>query len=63
MVKQEYGLDILNEVDETVVYDAIVVAVLHDAFLEFDYQKVKRNNGDIFDTKACLERSLVDGRL
>src|SRR5690606_26955168 len=62
-VKHEYGLDILNEVDSSVVYDAIVVAVAHNEFLKFDYQKVKRNNGVIFDTKACLSRDLVDGRL
>lgn len=62
-VKDEYGLDILNEVDANVVYDAIVVAVSHKEFLEFDYQKVKRNNGVIFDTKACLNRDLVDARL
>ncbi|MFC3197105.1 nucleotide sugar dehydrogenase [Parapedobacter deserti] len=62
-VKHEYGLDILNEVDKNVVYDAIVVAVAHNEFLKFDYQKVKRNNGVIFDTKACLSRDLVDGRL
>ncbi|MGV3763830.1 nucleotide sugar dehydrogenase [Parapedobacter sp.] len=62
-VKHEYGLDILNEVDAHVVYDAIVVAVSHNEFLKFDYQKVKRNNGVIFDTKACLDRDLVDGRL
>ncbi len=62
-VKHEYGLDILNEVDNSVVYDAIVVAVAHHEFLTFDYQKVKRNNGVIFDTKACLDRNWVDGRL
>lgn len=62
-VKHEYGLEILNDVDNQTVYDAIVVAVAHNEFLTFDYQKVKRNNGVIFDTKACLDRSLVDGRL
>src|SRR3546814_906775 len=62
-VKRVYGLAILNEVDKNVVYDAIVVAVAHSEFLKFDYQKVKRNNGIIFDTKACLDRGLVDGRI
>ncbi|WP_262250014.1 UDP binding domain-containing protein [Parapedobacter soli] len=62
-VKQGYGLDILNQVDDNVVYDAIVVAVAHNEFLDFNYQQVKRNNGVIFDTKACLDRTLVDGRL
>lgn len=62
-VKHEYGLNILNELNNDVVYDAIVVAVSHNEFLNFDYNKIKRNNGVIFDTKACLDRSLVDARL
>lgn len=62
-VKHEYNLDILTKLDDSIVYDAVVVAVAHNEFLEFDYQKIKRNNGVIFDTKACLDRTLVDGRL
>lgn len=62
-VEHEYGVKILNKLDETTVYDAIVVAVAHNEFLSFDYQKVKRNNGVIFDAKACLDRRLVDARL
>jgi UDP-N-acetyl-D-galactosamine dehydrogenase len=62
-VKHEYDVDVLNQLDKTTVYDAIIVAVAHNEFLNFDYQKIKRNNGVIFDTKACLDRSLVDARL
>ena len=62
-VKHEYNLDIVNKLDDTIVYDAVIVAVAHNEFLKFDYQKIKRNNGVIFDTKACLDRALVDGRL
>ncbi|WP_347159289.1 nucleotide sugar dehydrogenase [Pontibacter chitinilyticus] len=62
-VAHEYNMHILNKLDEHVVYDAIVVAVAHNEFLSFDYQKYKRNNAVIFDTKACLDRSLVDARL
>jgi len=62
-VKHEYGVDIINKLDESTVYDAVVVAVAHNEFLKFDYKKIKRNNGVIFDTKACLDRALVDGRL
>lgn len=62
-VEHEYNIRIKKAIDETVVYDAIVVAVAHNEFLTFDYQKVRRNNGVIFDTKACLHRSLVDARL
>jgi len=62
-VKHEYGVDVINQLDENTVYDAVVVAVAHNEFLKFDYRKIKRNNGVIFDTKACLDRALVDGRL
>lgn len=62
-VKLEYGLDILNEVDDAAVYDAIIVAVSHNEFLEFDFQKYNSVNGVVFDTKAFLDRNLVNGRL
>jgi len=62
-VKHEYGVDILSKLQDHIVYDAIIVAVAHEEFHNFDYQKVKRNNGVVFDTKAFLDRSLVDGRL
>jgi len=62
-VLHEYGISILNKLEENIVYDAVIVAVAHKEFLEIDFQKIKRNNGVIFDTKACLDRSLVDGRL
>jgi UDP-N-acetyl-D-galactosamine dehydrogenase len=62
-VEHEYGLKILQKLDDHVIYDAIVVAVAHNEFLKLDFQKVKRNNGVIFDAKACLDRSLVDARL
>lgn len=62
-VKSEYDIDIINKLEGQEVYDAIVVAVAHNEFLNFDYQKIKCDNGVIFDTKACLNRILVDGRL
>ncbi|WP_257659174.1 nucleotide sugar dehydrogenase [Parapedobacter lycopersici] len=62
-VLHEYGIGILTQLDETASYDALVVAVAHREFLTFDFKKIKRSNGVIFDTKACLNRDLVDGRL
>ncbi|GEP89246.1 UDP-N-acetyl-D-galactosamine dehydrogenase [Chitinophaga terrae (ex Kim and Jung 2007)] len=62
-VEEEYGLHISNTVDASAVYDAIIVAVAHKEFQQFDYLKYRRNNGVIFDTKACVDRSIVDGRL
>ncbi len=62
-VKAEYDLEVIGIMDEQVIYDAVIVAVAHNEFLKFDYERIKRNNGVIFDTKACLDRSLVDARL
>ena len=62
-VKHEYGIHVQSKLDDTTVYDAIIVAVAHNEFLKMDFHKLKCSNAVIFDTKACLDRSLVDGRL
>lgn len=62
-VKEEYGVDILTELNNGDKYQGVVLAVAHKEFLEMDYKSIKENNGVVFDTKACLDRSLVDGRL
>lgn len=61
-VKHEYGVDILTSLTEK-KYDAVIVAVAHNEFLSIDFKKYKANNSVIFDTKACIDRNLVDGRL
>lgn len=61
-VKKEYGVDLIDAVVEQ--YDALILAVAHDAFLKLDYKALKNNHSRIvFDTKAFLDRNLVDGRL
>jgi len=62
-VEFEYGVNLINQPDQLTEYDAIIVAVAHDDFLKFEYSKIKKQNGVLFDTKACLDRSIVDGRL
>jgi len=61
-VKKEYGVDLIDAVVEQ--YDALILAVAHDAFLKLDYKALKNNHSTVvFDTKAFLDRNLVDGRL
>lgn len=62
-VKNEYGVKISNKLKDMDVYDAVIVAVSHDEFIDFDYNKIKRNNSVIFDAKGSLNRDLVDARL
>lgn len=62
-VRNVYEVEVQNELDQTVMYDAIIVAVAHDEFLTLDYGKIKSDNAVIFDTRSCLDRDLVDARL
>lgn len=62
-VKHEYGLQINNELDNDINYQAIVVAVAHDEFKTVCFKRFKDQNAVIFDTKAFLDRELVDARL
>ncbi|ACU62198.1 nucleotide sugar dehydrogenase [Chitinophaga pinensis] len=62
-VRNVYEVEVQNELDQTVSYDAIIVAVAHDEFLTLDYGKIKSDNAVIFDTRSCLDRNLVDARL
>jgi UDP-N-acetyl-D-galactosamine dehydrogenase len=62
-VLDEYAVEISNELVENKIYDAVVVAVSHDEFLDIDYKSLTHENAVIFDTKAFLNREIVDGRL
>ncbi|MHA8059799.1 nucleotide sugar dehydrogenase [Aquirufa beregesia] len=60
-VEKEYGLRITSELGS---YNAIVLAVSHNEFLNLDYQLLKIDaKSVIFDIKSFLNRGLVDSRL
>lgn len=61
-VKEEYNVDILTKLNGE-KYNAIILTVAHKQFLDIDFKKWKNNGAVIFDTKAFLDRELVDGRL
>ncbi len=44
-------------------YDTIILAVSHKEFLTLDLDGLKHDQTVVFDTKAVLDRSLVDARL
>ncbi|PRB05621.1 Vi polysaccharide biosynthesis protein VipA/TviB [Chryseobacterium sp. MYb7] len=62
-VKHEYGIDILDVLIEGKKYDALILAVSHNEFLQMDLSALKKENSIVFDTKACLDRNSVDARL
>lgn len=65
-VKHEYGIKTMDKnVDiYAKTYDAVILAVSHDQFVELDFKRL--TNGDksvIFDIKGTLPKDMVDGRL
>ncbi len=61
-VVEEYGLTLIDKINKT--YNGIILAVSHKEFLGLDLDKFKSSNSSIiFDTKAFLNRSLIDARL
>ncbi len=62
-VMHEYGVSILTKLDENKSYDAILLAVAHDEYKTFDFEKYHNAGAVIFDAKAVVSRQWVDGRL
>ena len=61
-VTEEYGIKLMDRISGS--YDGIVLAVSHKEFLELDLEQLKSSSSSvIFDTKAFLDRSLIDARL
>ena len=63
-VQQEYGFATFNQPEQLKNnYDAIVLAVAHQEFKDWDLKNLKSNNAVIYDVKGVLPAGLADGRL
>lgn len=61
-VAEEYGIKLIDAINDT--YDGIILAVSHKEFLQIELASLRSSSATvIFDTKAYLDRSLVDSRL
>lgn len=61
-VRQEYGLEVVNELPD-MNYDAVILAVAHKEFLDMDVKKLIKENSVVYDVKGVLPRDIVDARL
>ena len=61
-VFQEYGVSVTNEVPKD-QFDAVILAVAHNEFLDLDIKAFVKPNGVIYDVKGILPRDIIDGRL
>jgi UDP-N-acetyl-D-galactosamine dehydrogenase len=60
-VYNEYGINLIQNLNET--YKGVILAVSHQEFKNIDFSTLLSQRGVLFDTKAFLDRSIVDGRL
>ena len=61
LVKKEYGISLIKT---PLKYEAVILAVAHQAFIEKGIEKYKNPNGAIiYDIKSTLDKQSIDGRL
>jgi UDP-N-acetyl-D-galactosamine dehydrogenase len=61
-VLEEFGVELIDKVESK--YDAIILAVSHDEYLNLNFDDIKKDADSIlFDIKGFLNRELVDSRL
>ena len=60
-VKQEHGIELVSKLADK--YQAIVLTVAHNEFLDLPFAALKAENGVIFDIKSILSKDLADARL
>ncbi len=61
LVKKEYGISLIKSPSK---YEAVILAVAHDLFIEKGVAKYKNSNGAVvYDIKSVLDRASIDGRL
>lgn len=60
--KREYGVNVVNKLSDD-KYDAAVLAVAHNEFKGIDYSSILNPIHVLYDVKAQLDPSVIDGRL
>lgn len=61
-VKTDYQIMIQNHMTNK-KYDAIILAVAHKQFQDFNFDRFKKDKAVIYDVKGILSRNIIDGRL
>lgn len=62
VARSEYGVEVVNQLPQG-QYDAAILAVAHNQFLDLDIPSYLKPHHVIFDVKGILPRGIIDGRL
>lgn len=60
-VQEEYGIELVEKMKND--YQAIIMAVSHNAFTGLDFNSISDKNSIIFDIKSVLDKGLISERL
>lgn len=60
-VAHEYQINLHDSISEK--YEAVILAVAHNEFLDLDWSKIRSTSSVIFDVKGILPKEFVDSRL
>ena len=63
LVEKEYGIHIIDTIPDQDKFNAIVLAVGHKEFSNYNWKALLQDNGVIYDVKGFLDKSMIDGRL
>ncbi|MGB1308621.1 MAG: nucleotide sugar dehydrogenase, partial [Oceanihabitans sp.] len=63
-VQQKHGFSLVDlDLETQNTYQAVILAVAHQAFISIDLQKLKAENAVVFDVKSFFPKEQVDARL
>ncbi|MEG0189185.1 MAG: UDP binding domain-containing protein, partial [Algoriella sp.] len=63
-ISKEYNVKCLTKLEiEAQKFDAIILTVAHQEYLDFDLTSLLQKNGVVYDVKGVLPKSEVDKRL
>lgn len=64
VVKEEYGIETFRKLpDASKKYDAIILAVAHDEFLDLNIRQLINGRSVVYDVKGILNTDICDARL
>lgn len=62
-VVREYGIEVINQLQPSNQYDALILAVSHNEFKKLEINSLTKESGVIYDVKGFLEKGVAHGRL
>lgn len=62
-VVEEYGINIIPNIQRQKQYDAVILAVAHNQFKNLNLDGITKNPSVVYDVKGVLNREVVDARL